>query len=82
MYHVPTYQNYLQEYLNSNISEAFATDLDVFVESAMIHSWIYGNHHRYITGFKVGDTNMLTNQLRYVKYKENKRFRLNALDEI
>jgi predicted phosphohydrolase len=81
-HHVPTYINYPQEYLNSNISEAFATDLNDFIESAKIHSWIYGHHHRNVPDFKVGGSNMLTNQLGYVKYGENRRFRWDALVEI
>lgn len=81
-HHVPTYHNYPQEYLNSNISEAFATDLDDFIESTKIQSWIYGHHHRNISEFKLGETNMLTNQLGYVKYGENKGFRWDAIIEI
>lgn len=81
-HHVPTYQNYPQEYLNSNLNEAFATDLDDFIEGSNIHSWIFGHHHRNVSVFKVGNTCMLTNQLGYVKYRENKGFRWDALVEI
>jgi predicted phosphohydrolase len=81
-HHVPTYQNYPQEYLNSSINEAFATDLDDFIESANIHSWIFGHHHRNIPPFIIGGTNLLTNQLGYVKYAENKGFRADAVIEI
>lgn len=80
-HHVPTFQNYPQEYLNSNINEAFATDLDDFIESANIHSWIFGHHHRNIPPFKIGGTNLLTNQLGYVQAAEHTGFRVDAVIE-
>lgn len=81
-HHVPTYQNYPQEYLKSNLNEAFATDLDEFIVTANIHSWIFGHHHRNVPEFKVGSTRMLTNQVGYVKYAENKGFRRDAIVEL
>lgn len=78
-HHVPTFQNYPQEYLNSIINEAFATNLDDFIESANINSWIFGHHHRNIPAFEINGTRLLTNQLGYVKYAENKGFRLDAI---
>lgn len=81
-HHVPTFQNYPEEYLDSNINEAFATDLDDFIASSNIHSWIFGHHHRNVSAFKIGDTSMLTNQLGYVKYGENVGFRRNAVIEL
>jgi len=81
-HHVPTYRHYPAEYLNSNINEAFAVDLDNFIETSNIHSWVFGHHHRNILPFKIGDTNMLTNQLGYLKYGENKGFRNDAMFEV
>ena len=81
-HHVPTYQHYPSEYLKSKINEAFAVDLDHFIETNSIHSWVFGHHHRNILPFKIGVTNMLTNQLGYMKYGENKGFRVDAVIEV
>jgi len=81
-HHVPTFQNYPKEYLDSYINEGFATDLDRFIETANIHSWIYGHHHRNVAEFEIEGTRLLTNQLGYVKYRENKGFRLGAVIEL
>ncbi len=81
-HHVPTFQNYPEEYLDSKINEGFATDLDGFIGPAKIHSWIFGHHHRNVAEFEMGGTQMLTNQLGYVKYGENKGFRLDAVIEV
>ncbi len=78
-HHAPTFQNYPKEYLNSVINEAFSTNLDDFIEYANINTWIYGHHHRNIPAFEINGTRLLTNQLGYVKYAENKGFRLNAI---
>lgn len=78
-HHVPTFQKYPQEYLNSVINEAFATNLDDFIESANINTWIYGHHHRNVPEFKINGTRLLTNQLGYVKYAENKGFKIDAI---
>ena len=78
-HHVPTFQHYPEEYLDSVINEGFATNLDSFIEGAAIHSWIFGHHHRNVPEFEIGGTRLLTNQLGYVKYAEHKGFRRNAL---
>lgn len=81
-HHVPTFQKYPPEYLNSNINEAFATDLDGFIEKSTIHSWIFGHHHRNVSEFKIGGTRLLTNQLGYIQYDEQKGFRNDAFIEV
>lgn len=80
--HVPIFQHYPEEYLDSYIHEGFATDLDCFIETANIHSWIYGHHHRNEDQFKIGSTQLLTNQLGYIEYGENVGFRNNAILEL
>lgn len=78
-HHVPTFQNYPEEYKNSSINEAFAVNLDDFIEISRIDHWIYGHHHRNIPNFKIGATELLTNQLGYVSYNEHIDFKLNLL---
>lgn len=73
-HHVPTFQNYPEEYKNSSINEAFAVNLDDFIENSHIDHWIYGHHHRNIPDFKIGATELLTNQLGYVGYNEHVDF--------
>lgn len=78
-HHVPTFQYYPQEYINSDINEAFATDLDCFIENSGIDYWIYGHHHRNVEPFIIGSTHLLTNQLGYVRYNEHENFSLNKI---
>jgi len=78
-HHVPTFMHYPLEYLGSPINQAFAVDLDDFIQSSSIDYWIYGHHHRNIADFKIGDTQMLTNQLGYVRANEHKGFNFNKI---
>jgi len=73
-HHVPTYQHYPIEYLGSTLNSAFAVDLDDFIAQSNIHSWIFGHHHRNATTFKIGKTDLHTNQLGYVQMNENRGF--------
>lgn len=70
-HHAPTFINYPPKYINSNINEAFATNLTDFIEDSTIDYWIYGHHHSNIGEFQIGNTKLVTNQLGYVKYNEN-----------
>ncbi len=78
-HHVPTFQHYPEEYKNSAINEAFATDLDYFIENSGIDYWVYGHHHRNTKPFALGNTELLTNQLGYVNYNEHHDFNSNKL---
>ncbi len=73
-HHVPTFQEYPAEYKGSDINEGFAVDLDHFITSSHIDYWIYGHHHRNVNDFRIGTTQLMTNQLGYVEYSENKGF--------
>jgi len=73
-HHVPTFLNYPEEYKNDPLNDAFATELHELISSAKIDNWIYGHHHRNIPDFKIGNTNVLTNQLGYVRYNEHAGF--------
>lgn len=73
-HHVPTFMNYPDKYRGSILNEAFAVELFGLIDRAPIDYWIYGHHHHNIAGFSIGDTELLTNQLGYVRYGEHKGF--------
>ncbi|MEO8147860.1 MAG: metallophosphoesterase [Bacteroidia bacterium] len=81
-HHVPTLQHYPEQYRNSNINEAFATELYDFISYSNVQYWIYGHHHVNTPDFKIGNTLMLTNQLGYVRNNEHSAFRNNAIIEL
>ncbi len=73
-HHVPTYMNYPEQYKGSVLNEAFATELFDLIEKSNINYWIFGHSHENISDFNIGKTKLLTNQLGYVSYGENKKF--------
>lgn len=81
-HHVPTFEHYPAEYRDSPLNEGFATELRPFIEKSGIDYWIYGHHHRNVEDFKIGNTQMMTNQLGYVKAEEHHRFRTDRFIEI
>jgi predicted phosphohydrolase len=74
-HHVPTFLHYPERYKSDVLNEAFAVEMFDFIEVEGPEYWIYGHHHENTLDFKIGKTNMLTNQLGYVKYNENLLFR-------
>lgn len=81
-HHVPTLLNYPAKYRRSLLNEGFAVELHDYILQANISFWIYGHHHCNIPGFKIGNTDMLTNQLGYVRKHEHGSFKKNAVFEI
>lgn len=81
-HHVPTYMHYPEQYKGDLINEAFATELSDFIESSNINYWIYGHHHQNTKDFKIGKTQLLTNQLGYVNYGEHYEFNNQKFFEI
>lgn len=81
-HHVPTFFHYPAQYKGSDLNEAFAVELFDLIETNGPDYWIYGHHHVNTPVFKIGNTTMLTNQLGYVKYGEQKGFSTNAIIEI
>jgi len=73
-HHVPTFMNYPQQYKGSVLSDAFAVELFDTIETSTINYWIYGHHHQNTPDFKLGSTNLITNQLGYVQNNEHLLF--------
>jgi hypothetical protein len=81
-HHIPTFLNYPPQYKGDILNEAFAVELHDYIESSDIVCWVYGHHHSNIPDYKIGTTSMLTNQLGYVKYGENKTFQRDKFIEL
>ena len=81
-HHVPTFMNYPEKYKGDALNDAFAVELFPLIEKQQPDCWIYGHTHGNIADFTIGKTNMLTNQLGYVKYSEHKYFVNNKVFEI
>lgn len=73
-HHVPTFSHYPEKYKDSVLNEAFASEQYDFICQSRINCWIYGHHHQNIPPFTIGNTQLLTNQLGYVKYQEQEGY--------
>ena len=73
-HHVPTFRNVPEKYKGNILNEAFGVELSDMIEMTGPDYWIYGHVHRNTPGFKIGKTTLLTNQMGYVKYDEQKLF--------
>jgi|SRR6185437_1160266 len=74
-HHAPTQMNYPEQYKGSRLNEAFAVELYDFIFANNVDYWIYGHHHYNTPSFSIGHTTMLTNQLGYIQYREDKNYR-------
>jgi hypothetical protein len=61
---------------------AFGVELFDFIEQSGPAFWIYGHHHRNISPFMIGNTQLITNQLGYVQHNEHKGFDGTAIIEL
>ncbi|MEM8524180.1 MAG: metallophosphoesterase [Bacteroidota bacterium] len=73
-HHLPSAHCNLTKYQNSIINEGFCTDLTDFILDCDADYWIYGHSHGNKKAFKIGETQMLTNQLGYVEMGEQMQF--------
>jgi predicted phosphohydrolase len=69
-HHVPTFLNYPGKYNDDILNEAFAVELSDLIEDSGPEYWIFGHSHHNTTDFSVGRTQLLTNQLGYVRNNE------------
>jgi predicted phosphohydrolase len=73
-HHMPTYKNYPEEYKRSALNEVFAVELSDLIKAAEPDYWIFGHEHGNKGDFTIGRTRLITNQMGYVMYNENKGF--------
>ena len=81
-HHVPTFMNYPEKYRNDALNEAFAVEMHDFIEDKGPDYWIFGHHHHNTPQFSIGKTQLITNQLGYMKYGEHQDFSPNAVIKI
>jgi Icc-related predicted phosphoesterase len=70
------------KHLNSQINDAFCTDMTPFIETCQANFWIYGHSHYNQKPLFIGETVLLTNQLGAVQWNENIDFKSNAFISI
>lgn len=81
-HHLPSEQCNVKEFENSKMNEGFCVEKTEFIEQSNIDYWIYGHSHRNKTDFKIGNTQMVTNQLGYVKWREHGSFGYDKIIEL
>lgn len=74
-HHVPTEFHYPEKYKGSLLTEGFAVELFPLIEEHGPDVWIYGHHHANVPDFKIGKTELTTNQLGYVRHKEHAEYK-------
>lgn len=78
-HHQPTLRISDPRFRSSPINSAFAVDIEDFILRHQPEYWIYGHtHYNGGSGTKIGKTILLSNQLGYVRHKENETFNPSA----
>lgn len=81
-HHMPTFFNYPEEYKGDVLNEAFSVELSGLIEAAGPDYWIFGHHHTNKGDFTIGKTRLVTNQLGYIMYNEQKGFKEAKIIEV
>lgn len=80
-HHVPSFDLTADEFKGSRINGAFASDLNLLIETLPLDYWIYGHSHRNIDS-EIGGTKIVLNQLGYVFANETDTFEPDKYIEI
>jgi len=80
-HHLPTLKVVAPQHYGSPINSAFAVALDDFIGDSGISYWIYGHSH-YDKFARIGDTEIVSNQLGYVDYEGAGQFSRDRFFEI
>jgi len=78
-HHLPAAECNAVSFRGTILNPAFCIDKTSVIEAGEIDAWIYGHSHRNVAEFELAGTKMLTNQLGYVGYGENRSFKRDAL---
>ncbi|MFZ0281828.1 MAG: metallophosphoesterase [Bacteroidales bacterium] len=81
-HHTPTFLNYPEEFRGDALNEAFAVELSELIETFQPDFWIFGHLHSNNNDFKIGKTRLVTNQLGYVMFNEQKGFNTGKIIEV
>ena len=81
-HHMPTFMNYPPKFKGDILNEAFAVELHDYIEQTQPHYWVYGHIHANAMDFKIGSTQLLSNQLGYVRHGENTHFLNDVVFEV
>lgn len=81
-HHLPSFQNYPKKHQKDPINVGFASNLDDFIQKTTPNAWIFGHHHFNLSPFMIGKTELFTNQLGYIKFKEGSGFDRQAVIEL
>lgn len=73
-HHVPTYLHYPEKYRGDKLNEGFAIELYDLIHDTGPDFWIYGHHHCHVEPFTIGNTQLITNQMGYVRQEEHRDF--------
>ncbi|MCX8211532.1 MAG: metallophosphoesterase [Lewinella sp.] len=73
-HHLPSEECNATAFRGSALNEGFCIDKTRFIEANDIAAWVYGHSHRNVGDLEIGDTWLLTNQLGYIGYGEQKGF--------
>lgn len=81
-HHMPTFMNYPPKFKGDILNEAFAVELHDYIEQTQPDYWIYGHVHANAMDFKIEKTQLLSNQLGYVRHGENTHFLNDVIFEV
>lgn len=74
-HHLPSLQCVHPKHQGSPLNQGFATNLDAFILNTQPAYWIYGHSHANMPEMEIGRTKLITNQLGYCAYGENRGFK-------
>ena len=81
-HHLPSSACNIEEFKDSILNEVFCVEKTNFILNNEIDYWIYGHSHRNLDDFKIGNTEMITNQFGYINRNEHKTFNYEKTIEI
>jgi len=77
-HHLPSLQCVHPKHQGSPLNQGFATNLDTFILETQPTYWMYGHSHANMPTIEIGCTKLITNQLGYCAYGENRSFSWDA----